>query len=91
MRRTKSRSCVASSWTGDFRSTTRAASARSVWSELYLDEVMRVLPYWSRERYIELAPKRWGAMRALLDAAELNAPVGVITVPGPTDTAMSPN
>ena len=49
--------------------------------ELYLDEVMRVLPYWPRERYIELAPKHWRATRALLDAAELAAPIGVITVP----------
>ena len=49
--------------------------------ELYLDEVMRVLPYWPRERYIELAPKRWRATRATLDPAELERPIGVISVP----------
>jgi transposase len=27
--------------------------------ELYLDEVLRVLPYWPQERYLELAPKSW--------------------------------
>jgi transposase len=47
----------------------------------YLDEVLRVLPYWPKERHLELAPKFWTATRAKLDAAELNAPVGVITVP----------
>jgi hypothetical protein len=47
----------------------------------YLDEVLRVLPYWPKERHLELAPKCWTATRASLDAAELTAPVGVITVP----------
>jgi transposase len=47
----------------------------------YLDEVLRVLPYWPKERHLELAPKFWTATRASLDAAELTAPVGVITVP----------
>ena len=50
--------------------------------EAYLDELVRVLPYWPRERFIELAPKSWAATRATLDADELAAPVGVITVPG---------
>ena len=27
----------------------------------YLDEVLRVLPSWPRERYLELAPQRWSA------------------------------
>lgn len=49
--------------------------------ELYLDEVMRVLPYWPRERYIELAPNRWRATRAALDPKELELPIGPITVP----------
>ena len=49
--------------------------------ELYLDEVMRVLPYWPRQRYIELAPNRWRATRAALDPKELELPIGPITVP----------
>ncbi len=49
--------------------------------ELYLDEIMRVLPYWPRERYIELAPNRWRATRAALDPKELELPIGPITVP----------
>lgn len=55
--------------------------------EAYIDEVLRILPYWPRERYLELAPKYWAATRATLDADELNAPVGVITVPAPKSWA----
>lgn len=40
-----------------------------------------MLPYWPRERFIELAPKSWAATRSTLDADELAAPVGVISVP----------
>jgi len=47
----------------------------------YLDEILRVLPYWPSDRYLELSPKHWLATRSLLDAAELAAPVGVVTVP----------
>lgn len=49
--------------------------------EQYIDEVMRVLPYWPRERYLELAPKSWRTTRASLDPRELDAPIGVISVP----------
>ena len=47
----------------------------------YLDEVLHVLPYWPRERFLELSPLRWSATRARLDLAELERPVGGITVP----------
>jgi transposase len=47
----------------------------------YLDELLRVLPYWPKERHLELAPKYWLTTRARIDAAELAAPVGVIAVP----------
>ena len=49
--------------------------------ELYLDEVMRVLPYWPRDRFIELAPNRWRATRSALDPDELAMPIGPISVP----------
>jgi len=32
--------------------------------QLYLDEVMRLLPYWPKERYLELVPKYWRGTRA---------------------------
>ncbi len=49
--------------------------------ERYLTEVIRVLPYWPRDRYLELAPKYWAQTRARLDAEQLAAPLGVIDVP----------
>lgn len=49
----------------------------------YLCDVLRVLPFWLRERFIELAPKNWAVTRARLNAAELDRPVGVMTVPPP--------
>ena len=49
--------------------------------ETYIDEILRVLPYWPKARYLELAPKYWRATREKLDAAELARPVGVISVP----------
>ncbi len=47
----------------------------------YLDEVLRVLPSWPRERYLELAPQRWRATRARLDPADLERPIARIAVP----------
>jgi transposase len=42
--------------------------------EQYLDEVLRVLPYWPKERYLELAPNSWAATRVKLRFDELDAP-----------------
>ena len=41
------------------------------------------MPYWPRERYLELTPKYWARTRARIDAAELDSYVGPITVPPP--------
>ena len=49
----------------------------------YLDELMRVLPYWPRDRYLELAPQNWVATRARLVQAELDKAISSITVPSP--------
>jgi transposase len=51
--------------------------------EPYLCEVIKVLPYWPRHRYLELAPKYWRATRARLDPRELERELGPITVPPP--------
>lgn len=50
--------------------------------EAYLAEVIHVMPYWPRDRYLELAPKNWAATRAGLRAKELARELGPITVPG---------
>lgn len=49
--------------------------------EAYLRDAMRVLPFWPRDRYLELAPKYWARTRLLLNEKQLLAPVGVIDVP----------
>jgi len=54
--------------------------------ERYLDEVMRVMPYWPRDRYLELSPRDWAATRARLDPIEMERPLGHITVPPPLPT-----
>ena len=56
--------------------------------EHYLAEVIRVMPYWPRARYLELAPAYWAQTRARLDPVELEAELGLVTVPTvPLDTA----
>ena len=51
--------------------------------ETYLRDLFRVLAHWPRDRYLELAPKYWAATRARLDASELAAEIGRLTVPPP--------
>jgi transposase len=47
----------------------------------YLEEILLVLPSWPRDRYIDLAPFRWRATRALLDENDLRSPIGPVAVP----------
>lgn len=49
--------------------------------QLYLDEVMRVLPYWPKHRYLELAPRYWQATRGNLNPVELEADLCPFTIP----------
>lgn len=49
--------------------------------EGYLRDILRVLPCWPKDRYLDLAPKYWSATRARLNPAELAAEIGDITVP----------
>jgi transposase len=50
----------------------------------YFDEVLRILPYWPHDRYLELAPQHWIATRTRLDPDELARPLSRIVVPPPT-------
>lgn len=50
-------------------------------AETYLAEIIRVVPYWPRDRYLELTPKYWADTRARLDPTELEQPIGHVTVP----------
>ena len=49
--------------------------------EHYLANVIRVMPYWPRDRFLELAPAYWAQTRARLDPKELKAELGHVTVP----------
>jgi hypothetical protein len=49
--------------------------------ERYLAEVIRIMPYWPRDRFLELAPAYWAQTRARLDPLELEAELGFVTVP----------
>ncbi len=51
--------------------------------EAYLTDIFRVMPYWPRDRYLELTPKYWARTRARLSTKELELPLGHITVPPP--------
>lgn len=53
----------------------------------YFDEVLRVLPSWPRDRYLELAPQHWLATRARLNPAELERPISSFALPAPTATS----
>ena len=60
--------------------------------ERYLAEVIRIMPYWPRDRYLELAPAYWKQTRARLDPGELDAELGHVTVPSAiADTAQQPS
>jgi hypothetical protein len=52
-------------------------------AETYLADVIRVMPYWPRDRYLELAPRYWAATRTRLSQRELELPIGRVTVPPP--------
>ena len=78
-----------------FGSDDHASSAGNVFSllascklhrldpEAYLAEIIRVVPYWPCDRYLELAPKYWPRTRARLAPEELKLPLGYISVPPP--------
>ena len=51
---------------------------------VYFDEILRVLPYWPSDRYLELAPQHWLATRARLDPSELERPLSRIASPRPS-------
>jgi transposase len=51
--------------------------------EAYFEDIIRVMPYWPTDRYLELSPKYWATTRARLNDDELKRPLGHITVPPP--------
>jgi transposase len=55
--------------------------------ESYLRDLIRVLPHWPQDRYLELAPRYWVATRARFVSDELAAEIGEFIVPEPVTTA----
>lgn len=68
---------------GNFFSHIASCQLHGIEPEGYLRDVLRVLPHWPKDRYLELAPLFFGATRARLDAAELALEIGWLTVPPP--------
>ncbi len=66
---------------GAFFSLIASCKLHSLEPEAYLREVLRVLPHWPTDRYLELAPLNFAATRARLDASQLEAELGLLTVP----------
>lgn len=57
--------------------------------EAYLADVIRVIPYWPRDRYLELAPRYWADTRGRLLDDEMTKPLGHVTVPETTTKEQS--
>jgi transposase len=69
--------------TANLMSMIASAKLHDLDPEQYLRDVCRVLPHWPAGRYLELAPKYWLATRDKLDAAQLDAEIGPLTIPAP--------
>ena len=54
----------------------------------YPEEILRVVPYWPRSRYLELAPKYWHTTRGRLRPEELGGPLSAFEVPPPLGETM---
>ena len=67
--------------TANLLSIVATAKLHDLEPEEYVRDLLRVLPHWPRERYLELAPKYWRETRARLDAAQLDAELGPLTIP----------
>jgi len=50
---------------------------------VYFDKVLRVLPHWPHDRYLEPAPQHWLASRARTGPSELTPPLCHVTVAPP--------
>ena len=76
-------------WTCTFVSLIASCQRHGLDPEAYLRDIFRLLPTWPHNRMLELAPKFWKATRARIDAAELELPLGPITIP-PRPTTQAP-
>ncbi len=66
---------------GHILSLVASARLHNLDPERYLRDMIRVLPHWPRERFLELAPKYWQATHDNLDPDQLAAELGPLSVP----------
>jgi transposase len=66
---------------GHILSLIASARLHAIEPQQYLRDLIRVLPHWPRDRFLELAPKFWIATRARISADQLDKEVSVIDVP----------
>ena len=66
---------------GHLLSLDASAKLHGLDTETYFRDLIRVLPFWPRERFLELCPRDWAATRDRIDAGQLAAEVGDIVVP----------
>jgi len=69
----------------NFFSVIASAKLHRLDPEAYLRDLLRVLPHWPQDRYLELAPKYWAATRGRLDPVELEREIGWLTIPPPPE------
>ncbi|MBK9129714.1 MAG: IS66 family transposase [Phycisphaerales bacterium] len=69
--------------TANLLSIVASAKLHDLDPEGYVRDLLRVLPQWPRDRYLELAPKYWLSTHARLDHAQLNDELGPLTIPSP--------
>ena len=55
-------------WYTTFRSLIASCKLHRLNLELYLEQLLRVVPHWPKTRIVELAPKYWASTVATLDA-----------------------
>jgi IS66 C-terminal element len=78
---TSTSTCAAPATTTAIFSLVASCRLHGIDPQQYLDEVMRALPDWPKERYLELSPKHWAATRSHLLPADLDSPLCSFTVP----------
>ena len=68
-------------WTANLSSLMGSCALHGLDPESYLRDLLRVLPYWPKDRHLELCPRDWSATRARIDPVELALSLGPLTVP----------
>jgi transposase len=76
---------------GNLLSLVASARLHRLDPEAYLRDLVRVLPHWPRERFLELAPRYWPATRARLDPAQLAKELGPLSIPAPSAPSQQPS